>query len=166
MSRARSRLRRTLVVLGAVALPAALFAVGYVVTGAGAATAPTDPTAPTAAPVTDGLAAQRAFYAKLPNRIGIVGPDGKPIGWADKAALTPPSAGGTFDPATENAWNDKLVPVQDDGGNLIGYYLHGYGFVDRATAESPAFDRNALRQQRAAVAPAPPDAAGTTPAGP
>jgi hypothetical protein len=159
----RPRLRRTLVVLGAVALPAALFAIGYVVTGAGAATAPTDPTA---APATDGLAAQRAFYAKLPDRIGIVGPDGKPIGWADKAALIPPSATGTFDPATENAFHDKLVPVQDDGGKLIGYYLDGYGFVDRATAESPTFDRTALREERAATALTPPDTAGTAPAGP
>jgi hypothetical protein len=166
MTRARTRLRRTLIALGAVALPAALFAIGYVVTGAGAATAPTDPTAPTAAPTTDGLAAQRTFYAKLPDRIGIVGPDGKPIGWADKAALTPPWVGGTFDPATENAWRDKLVPVQDDGGTLIGYYLNGYGFVDRATAESPTFNGDALRSQGAAAAPTPPDTAGTAPAGP
>jgi hypothetical protein len=166
MTRARSRLRRTFVVLGAVALPAALFAVGYVVTGAGAATAPTTPTDPNAAPATDGLAAQRAFYAKLPDRIGIVGPDGKPIGWADKAALTPPSVTGTFDPGTENAFHDKLVPVQDGAGKLIGYYLDGYGFVDRATAESPSFDRDALRKERAATALAPPDAAGTEPAGP
>jgi hypothetical protein len=152
MTRARSRLRRTLAVLGAVALPAALFAIGYVVTGAGAATAPGDPAA---APTSDGLAAQRAFYAKLPNRIGIVGRDGKPVGWADKSALTPPWIGGTFDPATANTWNDKLVPVQDDGGKLIGYYLNGYGFVDRTTAESPTFDRDALRTEQAAAAPTP-----------
>src|SRR5690242_17665474 len=134
MTRSRSRLRRALVVLGAIALPAGLFALGYAITGAGAATSPTDPAA---TPSTDGLTAQRDFYAKLPNRIGIVGQDGKPVGWADKAALVPPSVGGTFDPGKQQAWEDKLVPVTDDGGKLVGYYLNGYGFVDRATAESP-----------------------------
>jgi hypothetical protein len=156
-------MRRVLVVLGAIALPAGLFALGYAMTGAGAATSPSDPTT---TPTTDGLAAQRDFYAKLPDRIGIVGPDGKPVGWADKSALVPPSASGRFDPATEQAWEDKLVPVEDDSGTVIGYYLNGYGFVDRASAESPDFDRDALRKERAATAPLPPGAVAAAPSGP
>jgi hypothetical protein len=160
MTRSGSRLRRVLVVLGAIALPAGLFALGYAITGAGAATSPIDPAT---TPATDGMAAQRDFYAKLPDRIGIVGQDGKPVGWADKAALVPPSAGGTFDPTTEKAWQDKLVPVTDDGGKLIGYYLKNYGFVDRATAESPDFDRDALRKERAAAAPLPPGTGAAAP---
>jgi hypothetical protein len=162
MASRRPRLRRMLVVLGAIALPAGLFALGYAITGAGAATAPAGSTTPT----TDGLAAQRDFYAKLPSRIGIVGQDGKPVGWADKSALVPPSVSGTFDPVTQNAWADTLVPVEDDHGTLIGYYLNGYGFVDRATAERPDFDRDALRKERAATAPLPPGPVAAAPSAP
>ena len=97
---------------------------------------------------------------KLPDRIGIVDGKGNPIGWADKSALVPPSANAAFDPKTEQAWWDKLVPVHDDKGTLIGYYLNGYGFIDRALAESPTLDADALRSRRAATAPLPPRAAG------
>jgi len=74
--------------------------------------------------------------------------------------------GGTFDPGKQQAWEDKLVPVTDDGGKLIGYYLNGYGFVDRATAESPDFDRDAMRKERAATGPLPPGAGAAAPSTP
>ncbi|HZP27563.1 MAG TPA: hypothetical protein VFC99_01310 [Acidimicrobiia bacterium] len=163
MTRIPPRVRRVLVVLGAVAIPVGVFAIGYAITGAGAATAPTDSKTATAAPADDGLSGMRDFYAKLPQRIGIVGRDGKPVGWADKDALEPPELTSPFDPAAEKAWYDKLVPVVDDSGNLVGYYLGGYGFVDRATGEDPRFDADALR---ASAAPLPPGPAEAAPSGP
>jgi hypothetical protein len=166
----RSRARRIVLLLTVCAVPAALFAVGYAITGAGAQTAPQSAPDTSASGDTvvrasgaDALAAQQTFYAKLPDRIAIPDANGKRVGWVDKAALVPPSAKGDFDPKTESAWQDKLIPVQDDNGALVGYVLMGYGFVDRATAESPAFDRAALRNQRAAAAPLPPDAVGAAP---
>jgi hypothetical protein len=165
----RSRLRRILLVCGVCAVPVSVFAAGYAVTGAGAASAPADPSAGdqvSALSGADAVAAQRDFYAKLPGRIGIVDGKGNPVGWADKSVLQPPSASGPFDPKTEQTWWDKLVPVQDDRGTLIGYYLNGYGFVTRALAESPALDVDALRSQRAATAPLPPRAVGAAPDSP
>jgi hypothetical protein len=165
------RTRRLLAVLGACALPVVLFAGGYAITGAGAAPgvrsqaaagAPTSGS--TAASGDAAIAMQKDFYAKLPDRIGIVDDAGRPVGWADKAALEPPAATGPFDPGVEDAWYDTLVPVHDDQGVLVGYYLLGYGYVDRATAASPSFDRDALRSQRAATAPFPPGAGGAAPA--
>jgi hypothetical protein len=169
MSTNRSRVRRMLAVLGVCAVPVAVFAAGYAVTGAGAASAPTDTSAPdqvSAVAGADGLAARQDFYAKLPDRIGIVDGKGNPVGWADKSALEPPSAKAAFDPKSEQVWWDKLVPVQDDQGTLIGYYLNGYGFITRAQAESPSLDVGALRSERAATAPLPPRAAGAAPDGP
>jgi hypothetical protein len=165
-----SRARRIVVLLAACAVPAALFGVGYAITGAGAQTAPQTPPDTSASGDTivrasgpDALAAQQNFYAKLPDRIAIPDANGKRVGWVDKAALVPPSAKGDFDPKTESAWEDNLIPVRDDNGVLVGYVLMGYGYVDRATAESPAFDRSALRSQRAATAPLPPAAVDATP---
>ena len=157
-----------LLALGVCAVPIAVFAAGYAVTGAGAASAPTDRRRPTrSVPLRSRLlAARHDFYAKLPDRIGIVDGKGNPIGWADKSALEPPSANAAFDPKTEQVWWDKLVPVHDDKGTLIGYYLNGYGFIDRALAESPTLDVDALRSERAATAPLPPRAAGAAPDGP
>ena len=148
----RSRVRRALLALGVCAVPMAVFAAGYAVTGTGVASAPTDPSAPDQVSATSGadsVAARHDFYAKLPDRIGIVDGKGNPIGWADKSALVPPSANAAFDAKTEQAWWDKLVPVHDDKGTLIGYYLNGYGFIDHALAESPTLDADALRSQRA-----------------
>jgi hypothetical protein len=156
------------VLLAACAVPAAVFAVGYAITGAGAQTAPPPDASASGDTIVrasgaDALAAQQNFYAKLPDRIAIPDANGKRMGWADKAALVPPSAKGSFDPKTESAWEDNLIPVRDDNGVLVGYVLMGYGYVDRATAESPAFDRAALRSQRAATAPLPPAAVDATP---
>ncbi len=161
------RTRRLLTVLGACALPSALLAGGYAITGADAAPgAPSRIAAPAGSTAASGDAAyaqQKEFYAKLPDRIGILDGAGRPVGWADKTALEPPAATGPFDPKVEDAWYDTLVPVHDDQGTLVGYYLLGYGFVDRATAESPGLDRDALRSQRAATAPLPPGAVGAAP---
>lgn len=162
----RFRARRALLVLGVCAVPVAVFAVGYAVAGAAPAPDPSPTDQLSATSGADGLAARQDFYAKLPSRIGIVDGKGDPVGWADKSALQPPSATGPFDPKTEQAWWDKLVPVQDDRGGLIGYYLNGYGYITRALAESPALDVDALRSQRAATAPLPPRAVGAAPDSP
>jgi hypothetical protein len=161
--------RRVLVAVGVCAVPVTVFAVGCAVTGAGAASTPADPASPDRAIATSGadaVAARRDFYAKLPDRIGIVDGNGNPVGWADKSALEPPSARAPFDAKSEDAWWDQLVPVHDDQGELIGYYLNGYGYLARALAESPGLDVDALRSQRAATAPLPPRAVGAAPDGP
>ena len=113
-----------------------------------------------------GLGTGRSVGRRPAGRDRIVDGKGNPVGWADKAALQPPSASAPFDPKTEQLWWDKLVPVQDDRGTLIGYYLNGYGFITRALAESPALDVDALRSQRAATAPLPPRAVGAAPDSP
>lgn len=161
------RIRRVVLLLAACAVPLAMFAVGYAVTGAGAGAAPSAPTQTTPGDQTQSAAGpdvytqQRDLYAKLPDRIGILGASGKPVGWADKSLLEPPAATGPFDPKTQDAWYDRLVPVVDDAGALVGYYLNGYGYLDRATAENPSLDRAALRSERAATAPLPPATDGT-----
>ena len=159
------RARRVALILGACVVPLAVFAVGYAVTGAGAS--PSAPTQATPGDQTqsatgaDVYTQQQNLYAKLPDRIGILDASGKPVGWVAKSLLEPPAATGPFDPKTQDAWYDRLVPVVDDAGALVGYYLNGYGYLDRATAESPSLDRAALRSERAATAPVPPATDGS-----
>ena len=87
------RTRRVLCVLGACAVPFGLFAGGYAITGAGATSGAPDqvlaPAGSTATSGGDAIADQQAFYAKLPDRIGILDGTGRPGLGPGSARLEP-----------------------------------------------------------------------------
>jgi hypothetical protein len=86
----------------------------------------------------------------LPERV-VVHYDGNEAGWADRHKIYEPHFDGlTFEEsqARRAEWLHTRVPVtaeKDPTSEVIGYWLPGIGYVDKATADSPDFDVDALQ---------------------